>query len=56
MDNETRRRERQTWFERLLGEMSAIVLESQRVCAKKIQQTGFKFKFHEISAALKSLV
>ena len=40
----------------MLGEMSAIVLESQRVCAKKIQQTGFKFKFHEISAALKSLV
>ncbi len=40
----------------LLGEMSAIVLESQRVCAKKIQSTGFKFQFHEISAALSDLI
>lgn len=40
----------------ILGEMSAIVLESQRVCSKKIQKTGFDFKFHEISAALKDLL
>ena len=40
----------------ILGEMSAIVLESQRVCANKIQSTGFKFQFHEISAALSHLL
>ena len=40
----------------LLGEMSAIVLESQRVCSKKIQNTGFKFNYHELSAALKNLL
>lgn len=39
----------------ILGEMSSIVLESQRVCAKKIQSTGFSFKFHEIHAALSDL-
>lgn len=40
----------------ILGEMSAIILESQRVCAKKIQAAGFRFQFHEISAALKHLL
>ena len=40
----------------LLGEMSAIVLESQRVCSKKIQNTGFKFNYYELSAALKNLL
>jgi uncharacterized protein len=40
----------------LLGEMSAIVLESQRVCSRKIQNTGFKFNYHELSAALKNLL
>jgi NAD dependent epimerase/dehydratase family enzyme len=31
-------------------------LESQRVCSKKIQKTGFDFKFHEVSAALEDLL
>lgn len=40
----------------LLGEMSAVVLESQRVCSKKIQNAGFKFNYHELSAALNDLL
>jgi len=40
----------------ILGDMSALLLESQRVSAKKIQQSGFKFKFHEISTALHNLL
>jgi uncharacterized protein (TIGR01777 family) len=40
----------------ILGDMSAIVLESQRVCSKKIELTGFEFKYHELSAALKNLL
>ena len=46
----------ETVLKLILGEMSAIVLESQRVCAKKIQSTGFSFQFHEISAALNHLI
>lgn len=45
----------QSLLKLILGDMSAIVLESQRVCANKIQQTGFEFQFHEISSALKNL-
>lgn len=40
----------------MLGEMSAVVLESQRVCSNKIQNTGFKFNYHELSAALNDLL
>lgn len=40
----------------VLGEMSALVLESQRVCAKKIQDQGFEFNFHELGAALDDLL
>ena len=40
----------------MLGGMSAVVLESQRVCSKKIQSIGFNFDFHELSAALKDLL
>jgi len=40
----------------VLGDMSAIALESQRVCSKKIQQSGFKFKFHEIGPALENVL
>ena len=39
-----------------LGDMSAIILESQRVCSKKIQQSGYKFKFHEIGPALENIL
>ena len=40
----------------VLGEMSALALESQRVCAKKIQDLGFEFNFHELDAALDDLL
>lgn len=40
----------------ILGGMSAVVLESQRVCSKKIQSTGFKFDYHELSVALNNLL
>tara|TARA_B110000027_G_scaffold128603_1_gene149131 strand:+ start:4345 stop:5253 length:909 start_codon:yes stop_codon:yes gene_type:complete len=39
-----------------LGEMSAIVLESQRVSAQKIQNLGFEYKYHELDAALNHLL
>ena len=39
-----------------LGEMSAIVLESQRVSAQKIQNLGFDYKYHELDAALNHLL
>ena len=40
----------------LLGEMSAIVLESQRVSSRKIEDLGFEFKFYEIETALDDLM
>ena len=40
----------------MLGGMSAVVLESQRVCSKKIQSIGFKFEYHELPAALNDLL
>jgi uncharacterized protein (TIGR01777 family) len=39
----------------LLGEMSAIVLASTKVSAQKIEETGFKFKYPEITGALKEI-
>lgn len=39
-----------------LGEMSVIVLESQRVSAQKIQNLGFEYKYHELDAALNHLL
>ena len=39
-----------------LGEMSAIVLESQRVSAQKIQNLGFEHKYNELDAALNHLL
>ena len=40
----------------MLGEMRAIALESQRVCASKIQDAGFKFNFLELEPALEDLI
>ncbi|MFI8378777.1 TIGR01777 family oxidoreductase [Leeuwenhoekiella sp. NPDC079379] len=40
----------------LLGEMAAIVLESQKVSSKKIEQKGFEFKFKQLDAALLNLL
>lgn len=39
-----------------MGEMSAVVLDSTRVRAKKIQDTNFTFKYPELMGALKSLI
>jgi len=40
----------------LLGEMSAIVLGSQKISAEKIQKKGFKFLYPVLSNALKNLL
>ena len=40
----------------ILGEMGAIALESQRVCAAKIQDAGFKFNYLELEPALEDLI
>ncbi len=40
----------------LLGEMSAVVLSSANVSAKKISQTGFKFQFPDLSLALNDVL
>jgi uncharacterized protein (TIGR01777 family) len=39
----------------LLGEMSTIVLDGQRVSAKRLQDLGFKFSYPELEAALKAI-
>jgi len=39
----------------ILGEMSTIVLGSTKVSAQKIEDAGFRFKFTEVSAALKEI-
>jgi hypothetical protein len=39
-----------------LGEMSALVLESQRCSCKAIQEQRFEFKYADLSAALKDLL
>jgi hypothetical protein len=36
----------------ILGEMSALVLESQRVSSKKIENLGFTFKYYQLQRAL----
>ncbi|WP_127846633.1 TIGR01777 family oxidoreductase [Psychroflexus aestuariivivens] len=40
----------------MLGEMAVIVLGSQLVSSKKIQSSGFDFKFSQIQPALKDLL
>lgn len=39
----------------MLGEMSAVVLESTRVKSDKIEEAGFRFKYPELLPALKHL-
>lgn len=39
----------------MLGEMSTLVLGSTKVSAQKIQDAGFRFKFTEVSSALKEI-
>ncbi|TYB80286.1 TIGR01777 family protein [Bizionia saleffrena] len=40
----------------VLGEMHILLFESQRVCSKKIENKGFHFKYHNLSAALNELI
>ena len=40
----------------VLGEMHIILFESQRVSSKKIEDSGFEFKFNNLEAALEELV
>lgn len=40
----------------ILGEMSEIVLTGQRVSSKKIENLGFKFKYHTVEGALENLL
>jgi len=39
----------------ILGEMSTLLLASQRVSSKKIEEEGFSFQYVNICQALKSL-
>jgi len=39
----------------LLGEMNAIVVESQRVSSQKIENLGFQFNYHHLQRALDDL-
>jgi NAD dependent epimerase/dehydratase family enzyme len=40
----------------ILGEMAILVLEGQLVSSKKIQELGYKFKFHNLETALQDLL
>lgn len=40
----------------LLGDMAAIVLESQKVSSNKLEQKGFDFKFKQVDVALQDLL
>ncbi len=40
----------------MLGEMSTIVLDGQRVVCDRLKNAGFKFKFNEIEPALRDLL
>ena len=40
----------------VLGEMHIILFESQRVSSKKIEDSGFEFKYVNLDAALEELV
>lgn len=41
------------WF---LGESAQIILEGSRISSKKIQKTGFKFRYKTLSSALKDIL
>lgn len=40
----------------IFGEMSILLLESQRVCSKKIEDEGFNFEFNTIQSALENIL
>jgi hypothetical protein len=39
----------------ILGEMSAVVLNSNQVSAEKVLAAGFEFQFPQLDAALKEI-
>ena len=39
-----------------MGEMSSIVLDGVRLCSNKIQNTGFRFLYDEVSYALRDVI
>lgn len=45
----------QFFMKLILGEMSTVIFESQKVSSEKIQKTGFQFSFPDIKSALTSL-
>ena len=40
----------------VLGEMHALVFDSQRVSSKKVEDLGFNFNYHHLEPALKDLL
>lgn len=40
----------------LLGEASCLLLDSQRIIPHRLLESGFKFKYHSLKAALKNLL
>jgi NAD dependent epimerase/dehydratase family enzyme len=40
----------------LLGEMSIVLLEGQKAIPRRLQRSGFTFRFPEVEAALRDLV
>ena len=40
----------------MLGDMAAVVLESQKISALKIQEDGYKFKYSDIDSAVADLL
>ncbi len=43
-------------FKWILGESAQIILEGSRISSKKIQKTGFKFKYKTLQDALKAIL
>jgi len=40
----------------LFGEMSTVLLEGQRAISRRLQESGFTFRFPEAEAALRDLL
>jgi len=39
-----------------MGEMSSIILDSQKVISKRLEENHFKFNFPDIDSALKDII
>ena len=40
----------------IFGEMSTLLLSSQRVCCKKIEAEGFNFEYNTIESAIENIL